>query len=218
MNTFDNSNGKIILKAMVSIIQQNKVYLSDIDGLIGDGDHGINMNKGFCLFENTYKDKEFDFTEGLELLGTILMNDIGGSMGPIYGTIFLGMGEAGNGLKKISLSDFTAMLVGGLNDLNEITEATPGDKTIIDTLFPAIESLQKDIKLGKTFKVALLNMKQAAKAGSASTKNMKARYGRSSRLGDRSIGVPDTGAISCYLLLMAMGDAIISLLENKHDS
>lgn len=213
MTAFDNKKGRPILQAMVRSIQQNKTYLSDIDGLIGDGDHGINMNKGFSLFEKECKSEEFSFNEGLEKLGTTLMNKIGGSMGPIYGTLFIGMDEAGSRLTKISLADLTAMIERGYSKLSEIIEARPGDKTLIDTLAPALESLRKSTGKKEDFKTALIKMKAAAKAGSDSTRELKARYGRASRLGERSIGVPDAGAVSCWLLLASMGDAIIELLE-----
>ncbi|WP_196591216.1 dihydroxyacetone kinase subunit DhaL [Pectinatus frisingensis] len=212
MSTFDNKDGGAVLLAMVDTIQKNKAYLSDIDGLIGDGDHGVNMNKGFSLFEKNYCDKEFLFSEGLEYLGMTLMNDIGGSMGPIYGTIFTGMSEAGSNLQKISLTDFAAMLENGYKGLSEIIEAKVGDKTLVDTLIPAINSLRDSVARKEDFKRALLKMKTAAKAGSDSTKNFKAKYGRASRLGERSIGVLDTGSVSCYLLLSAMADSIITLL------
>ena len=84
MNSILNEDGKSILLAIVKGIQTNKAYLGEVDGLIGDGDHGMNMNKGFTLFETRFKDQEFSFTEGLEELGTILFSEIGGSMGPIY--------------------------------------------------------------------------------------------------------------------------------------
>lgn len=212
MSTFDNKDGRAVLLAMVDTIQKNKAYLSDIDGLIGDGDHGVNMNKGFSLFEKNYCDKEFLFSEGLEYLGMTLMNDIGGSMGPIYGTIFTSMSEAGSDLQKISLTDFAAMLENGYKGLSEIIEAKVGDKTLVDTLIPAINSLRDSVARKEDFKRALLKMKTAAKAGSDSTKSFKAKYGRASRLGERSIGVLDTGSVSCYLLLSAMADSIITLL------
>ena len=95
METFKNECGKSILLKMVKAIQENKAYLSEVDGLIGDGDHGMNMNKGFTVFENRFAEEEFGFSEGLDELGTILFSEIGGSMGPIYGTIFMDAASAG---------------------------------------------------------------------------------------------------------------------------
>ena len=102
MSTFKNEAGKPVLMRMVKGIQENKAYLGEVDGLIGDGDHGMNMNKGFSVFEERFKDEDFSFAEGLDELGMILLNEIGGSMGPIYGTIFMDMAEAGEDLDEIS--------------------------------------------------------------------------------------------------------------------
>ena len=93
MDYFLNSDGKKILTRIIGAIQENKEYLSEIDGRIGDGDHGINMNKGFSIFEERIRDRDVAFSDGLGELGEILLTEIGGSMGPIYGTIFCGMAE-----------------------------------------------------------------------------------------------------------------------------
>ena len=93
MGAFKNAAGKPVLMRMVKGIQDNKAYLGEVDGLIGDGDHGMNMNKGFSVFEERFKDEDISFSEGLDELGMILLNEIGGSMGPIYGTIFMDMAE-----------------------------------------------------------------------------------------------------------------------------
>ena len=84
MKAFHNKDGKPVLMRMVSGIKENKDYLGEIDGLIGDGDHGMNMNKGFSLFQQRFEKETFDLSEGLRELGMILLNEIGGSMGPIY--------------------------------------------------------------------------------------------------------------------------------------
>lgn len=208
MTAFYNADGKPVLLKMVKGIQDNKAYLGEVDGLIGDGDHGMNMNKGFSVFEERFKDKEFTFTEGLDELGTILLNEIGGSMGPIYGTILMDMAEAGEELEEITLEDLGNMLEAGLNGLQEIVEAKVGDKTLVDTLSPAVDSLKKSAEDGVDYKEALEVMKQAAEAGRDSTKDMVAKFGRSSRLGERSRGVLDAGATSCCIILTAMADGI----------
>lgn len=212
MSVFKNADGKHVLLKMVKAIQDNKAYLGDVDGLIGDGDHGMNMNKGFTLFETRFKDKTITFTEGLSRLGDILFSEIGGSMGPIYGTVLTEMSEAGGGLDEITLLDLSNMLEAGLNGLQEIVEAKVGDKTLVDTLSPAAESLKANAGQGKDYREALELMKSSAKAGKESTKDMTAKFGRSSRLGERSRGVLDAGAVSCYLLLCAMADGIEDVL------
>lgn len=212
MSTFKNAEGKPILLKMVKGIQDNKAYLGEVDGLIGDGDHGMNMNKGFSVFEDRFKDEDFGFSEGLDELGMILLNEIGGSMGPIYGTIFMDMAEAGEDLDDIGLEDFANMLAAGLSGLQGIVEAQVGDKTLVDTLSPAVDVLKAGAEAGKDFKETLVEMKAAAEAGRDSTKDLVAKFGRSSRLGERSRGVLDAGATSCCIILIAMADGITELL------
>jgi len=212
MKTFNNKDGKKILLEMVKAIQDNKAYLSEVDGLIGDGDHGANMNKGFTVFETRFKDENISFTEGLGELGTILLTEIGGSMGPIYGTILIDMAETGEEEEEISLATFSKMLASGLEGLSGIVDAKVGDKTLVDTLAPAVDALNKSVEENLSFKAALIRMKKAAEEGRESTKDLVAKFGRSSRLGERSRGVLDAGATSCCLILIAMADAITDLL------
>ncbi len=213
-NTFANEDGKPVVMAMVKAIQENKDYLGTVDGLIGDGDHGMNMNKGFSVFEKRHGEEEFSFSEGLSDLSMILLNEIGGSMGPIYGTLLMEMGDYfdDNDIEEIGLDEFTEALAAGLNGLYEIVDARPGDKTLVDTLDPAVSALRAAQENGDSFDTALRSMKEAAEAGRDSTKDMVAKYGRSSRLGERSRGVLDAGSCSCCIILEAMSDGIIGLL------
>jgi dihydroxyacetone kinase-like protein len=204
-----NSGGKPVLQKMVAAIQQNKDYLSEVDGLIGDGDHGMNMNKGFSMFGAQIADKDTGFTQGLDELGNLLFSQIGGSMGPIYGTIFMSMAEKGENFDTIDAPALAEMLEGGFNGLKEIVTAEVGDKTLVDTLVPAIDALKKAAAAGKDLAGALGDMKAAAVAGRDSTKDLVAKHGRSSRLGERSRGVLDAGAVSCCILLHAIADGIL---------
>ena len=212
MGTFKNAEGRSVLLKMVTAIQENKTYLGDVDGLIGDGDHGMNMNKGFTMFGDRIAEEEIGFSDGLNELGTILFNEIGGSMGPIYGTIFMEMADAGEDYEEMGTEELAAMLEAGLKGLCEIVEAQVGDKTLVDTLSPSVDALKKAQADGADFKEALENMKEAARAGRDSTKDMVAKFGRSSRLGERSRGVLDAGATSCCVILEAMADGIIEKL------
>ena len=212
MDIFENAQGKSVLLKMAKAIQEKKAYLGEVDGLIGDGDHGMNMNKGFSVFEERFKDQDFSFSEGLDELGTILLNEIGGSMGPIYGTILMDMAEAGEDVENIGVAELADMLKAGLDGLCEIVDAKVGDKTLVDTLSPSVDVLKAAADSGKDLKAALEEMKAAAATGRDSTKDMVAKFGRSSRLGERSRGVLDAGATSCCIILTAMADGIIELL------
>lgn len=212
MKTFKNANGNPVLMKMVKAIHENKDYLGEVDGLIGDGDHGMNMNKGFMMFGDEFGDQKFTFADGLDNLGNILFSKIGGSMGPIYGTIFMDAAEQGMELEDITVKDLADMLGAGLAGLQEIVEARVGDKTLVDTLAPAVDVLKKAAEEGTDFPQALEEMKAAAKKGMESTKDMVAKFGRSSRLGERSRGVLDAGSVSCCIILTAMADGILENL------
>ena len=209
-----NANGRNILLSMVKAIQDNKQYLGDVDGLIGDGDHGMNMNKGFTLYEEELGDAATSFADGLYNLGNVLFNKIGGSMGPIYGTILKAMADKAEGQEAIDLSLFSEMLDAGLEELYDIVGARQGDKTLVDTLFPANEALKTALAEDKDFAAALDEMKAAAEKGKDSTVDLVAKFGRASRLGERSRGVLDAGATSCCIILQAMADGMKEELEN----
>lgn len=212
MQTFNNAEGRSVLLKMVQVVQDNKEYLGEVDGAIGDGDHGANMNKGFTLFLKKYEDADYSFTEGLNNLGMILLNGIGGSMGPIYGTVFMAMSEEADGVDTIGLCTFSAMLESARKELFTVVDAREGDKTLVDSLSPAVDAVCQAAQSGMDFKSALDTMCAAAERGMESTKNLIARYGRASRLGERSRGVLDAGAVSCELLLKAMAEGITELL------
>ena len=133
-------------------------------------------------------------------------------MGPIYGNIFMDAAEQGMELEDITVKDLADMLGAGLAGLQEIVEAQVGDKTLVDTLAPAVDVLKKAAKEGTDFPQALEDMKAAAKKGMESTKDMVAKFGRSSRLGERSRGVLDAGSVSCCIILTAMADGILENL------
>ena len=208
-----NQNCRLIMETMVNEIHANKQYLGDIDGLIGDGDHGMNMNKGFMTYSERLGEQETSFTDGLYELGSVLFNEIGGSMGPIYGTIFMEMSDKLGDAEDITLELFIEMLEAGLSGLYEIVDARPGDKTLVDTLTSAINGLKQAESEGKSFAEALDMMKECAEEGKESTKSMVAKYGRASRLGERSRGVLDAGATSCCIILKAMASGMKNILE-----
>jgi dihydroxyacetone kinase-like protein len=208
-DSFENKDGKIVVEQLIATIHSNRQYLSDIDGEIGDGDHGINMDKGFTLCEEAIKDKEMDLSEGLKTLGTILLTEIGGSMGPLYGSLFRGMAKACKQESTITKEVFARMLETGLAKVVDIGSAKVGDKTLVDTLDPAVTAFKKP----GSFQESLQAMDDAAKKGWQSTKDMVAKLGRASRLGERSRGVLDAGATSCYVILHSMGESIQGLLK-----
>jgi len=210
--TIKNSESGVIVLSLIQTIHENAAYLSEIDGKIGDGDHGINMNKGFTMCGQRLSGHPFTLSEGLAVLSRTLMEDIGGSMGPLYGVFFDEMSIASADLQEISARDFETMLQNALSGIQDIGNAKKGDKTLLDTLIPGVEAYSAALDSGKSFMEALVALRMAAKEGWLSTEDMVAKIGRASRLGERSRGVLDAGATSCWLILNSMVDSILALL------
>lgn len=206
--TFPCDKGAQVALKIAHAIQANKDHLSEVDGLIGDGDHGINMNKGFTMFADKVGDTQMNLSEAFKTLSRILMSDIGGSMGPLYGIFFIQMSRKAKGKEELSKEDFAVMLNTARDGIAELGGAKVGDKTLIDALSPAADAYQAAIDGGATFLEALHKMKAAAEVGRDSTKDLVAKLGRASRLGERSRGVLDAGATSCCLILCALADGI----------
>lgn len=212
MESAATSQGQVIMAALIKTIQENKQYLSDIDGLIGDGDHGVNMNKGFTLCEEELGGNPTDLSSGLKTLYMILMTKIGGSMGPLYGMFFKAMSKACKGKEAIDAEVFGEMISTAKDKVLDISGAQLGDKTLLDTLIPAQEAYQKALSAGSSFSDCLNAMSAAAEAGRDATEDMVAKAGRSSRLGERSRGVLDAGATSCCLILQTFASTLQGML------
>ncbi|MDP1732388.1 MAG: dihydroxyacetone kinase subunit DhaL [Devosia sp.] len=214
MSQFLNSTAGDIVLAMADKIVENRSYLSEIDGKIGDGDHGVNMAKGFGMAAQRIKGRSLSLSEAMETLGNVLMTEIGGSMGPLYGIMFSQFAEVLDGVENIDPATFSAMLHSGLDGIQSIGSAKVGDKTLVDALSPAIDAFDAAIADGESFAQALEPLVAAAEAGRDSTRDLVSKIGRSSRLGERSRGVLDAGATSCAIILEALARGAQGRLQN----
>jgi phosphoenolpyruvate---glycerone phosphotransferase subunit DhaL len=208
MTNFPNSNGRKVVLALVQTIIDNKAYLSEVDGKIGDGDHGINMAKGFNLIKDRLGDKEVTLSEGLGLIGKTLMTEIGGSMGPIYGTFFIQMSLKAKDKTETDARLFGEMLKAAREALEDLGGAKVGDKTLMDAVIPAQTAYQEAVETGASLPEALKAMAEAAEKGKDSTVDLVAKIGRSARLGERSRGVLDAGATSAALILQTFATTL----------
>lgn len=204
MTGISNKGAGGIISEIAAVIVQNKAYLSEIDGMIGDGDHGVNMAKGFGRAAERV-DPDGTLSDAMAILSEVLMGEIGGSMGPLYGTMFAEMADDLGDAGQIDAASFASMIRAGLTGVQDIGSADLGDKTMLDTLIPAVAAFEAG---GDDFPAALAAMKAAAETGRDSTIDMVAKIGRSARLGERSRGVVDAGATSCALILGGFADGI----------
>ena len=211
-DAFSASDGKPVIDALIAGIHANAARLSQIDGATGDGDHGINMDKGFLRAREILGQEPYDLARGLSVLGKVLVTEIGGAMGPLYGSFYLDMAAASGGADQIDGPLFHRMLAAGIAAIQDLGEAKLGDKTLLDALLPAQAALAESLGRGETFTLALGHMAEAAEQGSESTRDMVARIGRASRLGERSRGFLDAGSVSCAIQMRAMADSMTDLL------
>lgn len=214
-DTIDMAATAGVVRHLIDVINANRAYLSEIDGAIGDGDHGINMSKGFsqCGERLVRRDAPLPLPAALGELSDALMGGIGGSMGPLYGSFFLDMSSVLEAHASLDKHLFYRALSAGIDAVQAVGEARVGDKTLIDTLAPALAAYGTALEAGRSFRECLAAMTAAAETGMNSTRELRARVGRASRLGERSVGVLDAGACSCFLILRGMSDSLGALLE-----
>jgi len=196
---------------LITCIIEHRDFLSEIDGLIGDGDHGVNMAKGFAgcgTRLDALGSEAARLPVALEQLSQALMDDIGGSMGPLYGSFFQGLADVLKPYPRMDAALFGRALSTALGRVQGMGNAQVGDKSLIDTLVPANQAYHEALHAGADFTTALEAMERAAEVGKDSTKALQARIGRSARLGPRSIGVLDAGATSCWLILRTLGQSL----------
>jgi len=190
------------LRAYGQVIEDQKDYLTELDSVIGDADHGANMHRGFkAVLVKLPSVEDKDIGTILKTVGMTLLSTVGGAGGPLYSTLFIQAGNMLNGKEEMTLSDWAAALEAAKIGVVKLGKAEPGDKTMVDALTPAVEVLRKATENGHTTSDALEESAQAAKEGMEATIPLVARKGRASYLGERSAGHQDPGATSSFMLL-----------------
>ncbi|CAL9373058.1 PEP-dependent dihydroxyacetone kinase, ADP-binding subunit DhaL [Streptomyces sp. enrichment culture] len=171
--------------------------LTALDSPIGDADHGSNLQRGFAAVRAALE-KEPPATPGAVLIqsGRLLISTVGGASGPLYGTLLRRTGKALGDAAEIDERRLAEALRAGVDAVMQLGGATAGDKTMIDALLPAVDAL------GDSFAAA----RTAAEEGAVATTPLRARKGRASYLGERSMGHQDPGATSAALLIAALAD------------
>ena len=195
------------IRAFAAEVDANKEQLTQLDSAIGDGDHGINMQRGMsAVLGKVDAGEESDIGALLKTVGMTLVSTVGGAGGPLYGTLFMQMGMAVSGKEELSSDDWAAALEAAVTGVQARGKAEPGDKTMIDALIPGRDALKAALAEGATFEDALRQSADAADQGMRDTVPLVARKGRASYLGERSAGHQDPGATSSHLLLEAAAE------------
>ncbi|MCT4619138.1 MAG: dihydroxyacetone kinase subunit DhaL [Marinisporobacter sp.] len=199
-----------ILKNIAIKIHENKQLLTELDAAIGDGDHGINMNKGFTAVSKKLDEiKSHDCGEILKTTAMTLISTVGGASGPLYGTAFLKASIVAKGKNELDKGTIIKMFDEAIKGIVMRGKAQIGEKTMLDALIPAYEALKESLEQGEELSTAFHKATDAAYEGVQKTKDIIATKGRASYLGERSIGHEDPGATSSYLMTKTIADTLI---------
>lgn len=197
------------LQQLAHVLHENRDYLTQLDSPIGDGDHGINMDRGFkAVMDKLPTVASTDIGSILKTVGTTLVSTVGGASGPLYGTAFLRAGMATAGKLELYEADYIGMLEAALEGIKARGKAQPGEKTMVDALTPALAAAKEAEAQHLSLPQILRRASDAAEAGMKATIPMLATKGRASYLGERSIGHQDPGATSSWLMLKTLADTI----------
>lgn len=190
-------------------VNAERDYLVQLDAAIGDGDHGINMARGFNAVVTALRDRD-DLPPGqlLVLAGKTLVSSVGGASGPLWGSAFRRAGRSLGDAATFDDAALVAALEAGLDAIVDLGAASVGDKTMVDALDPAIRTLEEGARAGIPLEDNLAAAADEAELGMRATVPMQARKGRASYLGERSIGHQDPGATSAALVLRALQRAV----------
>ena len=179
MNSLDTKQMAAIIEGMAKKIEAEKEYLTELDNEIGDGDHGINLARGFEAVEKKLPSLAGgDIGALLKGVGMQLVSTVGGASGPLYGTAFMKAGMACKGLTEIDGPAFVKAMEAAVDGIKMRGKATEGEKTMLDALCPALKVMQDDVAAGKSLKEALQDAAQAAEKGVEYTKTIIATKGR----------------------------------------
>ncbi len=198
----------IFIDAIQTTLDQHADEVAELDQAIGDGDHLINLNRGIdALQKQSTELDEMDLSAALSKIGMTLMSTMGGASGSLFGSLFVTMGKTAKSTTT-DLSGLVEIFEAGVDSVKARGKADIGEKTMLDTLVPAVNALRQAVDHGESASTALAAMQKAALEGMESTRDMQATKGRASFLGERAIGHIDAGARTSQLMLDAIADEI----------
>ncbi|WNI19288.1 dihydroxyacetone kinase subunit DhaL [Actinacidiphila sp. ITFR-21] len=195
------------LDTAATVIDRESKRLTDLDSPIGDADHGANMRRGFLAARTAVEQEPPDTPGGvLVALGRQLISTVGGASGPLYGTLLRRTGKALGDEPAVSAAQLRDALRAGVEAVAQLGGGAVGDKTMLDALYPAVDALTAALDGGGSTAEAFGAAAAAADEGVRATVPLRARKGRASYLGERSVGHQDPGATSAALLITALAD------------
>jgi len=199
---------ELIIKTMAETIVANERYFCKLDEVVGDGDMGYSLARGWEIILRDFDSYDrASVSAFLKKIGFVISSKIGGSSGPIWGTGFIRAAAAAGDKNEISSADTIAMLRAAVAGIQQRGGAELGEKTLLDALVPAIDSLEKDFAENLSSTDAIERAAKVCATSAEATKNLIAKRGRAAYTGERSIGSPDAGAMAIAVIFTEISRA-----------
>ena len=197
------------MREIDAVMRVERDHLVQLDAAIGDGDHGINMVRGFeAVVQAIDADSTVPPGKLLILSGRTLVSTVGGASGPLWGSALRSGGRVLGDQASFAGPQLVEVLAAALASVKDLGTASVGDKTMVDALEPAVDTLRARLESGASVDDALDAAAGAAEDGMRSTIPLQARKGRASYLGERSVGHQDPGATSTALIIRGLQKAV----------
>ena len=207
MSEADLADVEAVVRTIATVAVDNEKYFGDLDAVVGDGDFGYSMARGFELVLQGWDD--FDRTDigtFLKKIAVVITSRIGGTSGPIWGTAFLRAGAAAGTAQVLSPGQVVEMLRAAIGGIKARGKSDIGDKTLLDALEPAVDTIEAAVLEGGTAAPVLRAAAATAREQAEATRSMIAKRGRAAYTGERSIGTLDAGAVAVAVMFEALAD------------
>jgi dihydroxyacetone kinase phosphoprotein-dependent L subunit len=196
-----------VVRVMSETIVANETYFGDLDSVVGDGDFGYSMARGFELVVEGWDDFDrTDIATFLKKVAVVITSRVGGTSGPIWGTAFLRAASGAAGADAVDGAQVVVMLRSAVEGMKARGQAELGDKTLLDALVPAIDAIEEQTAAGSSPAKTVAAAAIAAREAAETTRALQARRGRAAYSGERSIGTLDPGAVAVAVILEALAE------------
>ncbi len=201
MSTGDLGRVELVVRTIATTAVDNEVYFGDLDSVVGDGDFGYSLARGFEKVLEGWDDVDrSDIGTFLKKVGMVVTSRIGGTSGPLWGTAFLKAGMTAGATDTLDAAQVVAMLRAAADGIRARGQSDVGDKTLLDAFVPMTERLEAELAAGAGSDAALAAAAATAREAAESTVTMLAKCGRASYTGERSIGSVDAGAMAVAVI------------------
>jgi dihydroxyacetone kinase-like protein len=207
MSTASLGDVEVVVRTIATVAVGNEKYFGDLDAVVGDGDFGYSMARGFeIVLQDWDSFDRADIGTFLKKIAVVITSRIGGTSGPIWGTGFLRAGATAGAATELEPAQIVAMLRNAIEGIKKRGRSDVGDKTLLDALVPTVDTIEERIGAGDSAAATLQAAARTAREQAEATAPMQAMRGRASYTGERSIGTLDAGAVAVAVMFEALAD------------